>query len=356
MKNNNIKKFISFILAIQISIFIPTISFAETSGVATVSSITSGAYYYIRNVNSGHYLDAENSKNNNVIQYAFHGGPNQVWKITLNSDGYYTLQNQSPYYKNSGRCMLSVSEGTSNNVDLYYQDSTLTTQQWQITKVSGSSNIFTLRSRWNYSSNYLLETQDASTVSPYNVQRYISNGNSCQKWYLEKIPSPNALTANLKTEFPNGQYWNHSPSGTNSVTSVRSIACSHHSGNCSYNGSCGCNSYSSAIQCKGYALYIGYRYYLSCPRDWDYVDCSSMTSDQKYATMTLIKPGDIIYYNNHYIYVTSLSSDMTKFYFTDVNYGSKCGIRWGASYNLTDFSDNSELTLKGIMKAPYVLL
>lgn len=81
-----------------------------------------------------------------------------------------------------------------------------------------------------------------------------------------------------------------------------------------------------------------------------------MTNNEKYATMSLIKPGDIIYYNKHYIYVTSISSDMSTIYVTDVNYNSKCGIRWDIAYEIAQFSNNSGTTLKGIMKAPYVLV
>ena len=104
------------------------ICLAASSGLTTTTTITNGAIYYIRNANSGHYLDAENSLNFNVIQYAYHGGPNQAWKITKNSNGYYTLENQSPYYKNQGRKMLSVSQ-TTTNADLFYANSSLTTQQ-----------------------------------------------------------------------------------------------------------------------------------------------------------------------------------------------------------------------------------
>lgn len=341
------KKFISILLFLSFILLFPLNCFAA-SNLSTVSTITNGASYYIRNKNSGCYLDAENSLNFNVIQYDYHGALNQTWKLTCISGNTYRLENRSPYYQNQGRKCLSVSE-VNDEVDLYYYSSSLVTQQWTVT--ANSDGTFTIRSLWD---NKVLQTENSSSSSPANVIKATYNGLNSQKWYFEKIPSPNALTANLKVEFQAGKYWNHSPSNSNSVTSVRSIACTHH-GNCNYNGSCGCNSYSSAIQCKGYALYIGYRYYLSDPRNWNVINCDNMSASEKAGAMSFLKPGDIIHFNNHYIYVTSIASNMSTFYFTDVNWNDPCIIRWGGSCNISDFYSRSK-NLHEIIKAPYVLL
>lgn len=342
------KRMLSLLLALFFTLLLPLYCFAA-SNLSPATTITDGAYYYIRNKNSGHYLDAENSLNFNVIQYAYHGALNQTWKAVRISGNTYRLENRSPYYQNQGRKYLSVSE-VDNEVDLFYYSSSLTTQRWTIT--ANSDGTFTVKSMWD---NKVLQTENSSTSSPANVIKATANGSNSQKWYFEKIPAPNALTANLKNEFPHEKYWNHSPSSGNSVTSVRSIKCSHH-GSCNFNGSCGCNSFSNAIQCKGYALYIGYRYYLKNPRGWSVLNCDNMTNTQKAGALSLLKPGDIIYYNNHYIYVTSITSDMSSFYCTDVNYYGVCGIRWGVNYNLSDFSGGSSNNLHQIIKAPYVLL
>lgn len=344
-----IKKFLSVLLIFSLTILLPLNCFA-TSNLSTATTITDGAYYYIRNKNSGHYLDAENSLNFNVIQYGYHGALNQTWKLICVSGNTYRLENRSPYYQNQGRKCLSVSE-VNNEVDLFYYNSSLSTQQWTITL--NSDGTFTVRSMWD---NKVLQTESASTSSPANVIKATANGSNSQKWYFERIPSPNALTANLKVQFPSGQYWNHAPSSANSQTSVRSTACSHHSSGCNYYGTCGCNSFSTAIQCKGYALYIGYRYYLSDPRNWDIVNCDGMSNSEKAGVMSFLRPGDIIYYNNHYIYVTSIASDLNSFYFTDVNNNGVCGIRWGGNYNKSDFCGGSSKALHQIIKAPYVLL
>lgn len=246
------KKALCMILSLFTAFLLPLTCFAA-SGISPTTSLSSGSYYYIRNKNSGHYLDAENSLNFNVIQYGYHGALNQSWKLTKISGNVYRLENQNPYYKNQGRKCLSVSE-TDDEVDLFYQSSDLLTQRWEIT--ANSDGTFKVKSMWD---NKVLQTQNASTASPANVNKGTSTNANNQKWYFEKIPSPQSTLSTLKSAFPAGKYWNHATSASNSPTSVRTVACSHHTGNCSYNGSCGCNSYSTAIQCKGYALYMGYR-------------------------------------------------------------------------------------------------
>ena len=199
MSNKKRNRIIILILVTIIAISIPLNSLAAASSRSIVSSITSGSYYYIRNAKSGHYLDAEQDQNFNVIQYAFTGYTNQIWKITRNSSGYYTLENQYSYYQNQGRKMLSVSTVT-NNADLYYYDPSLTTQQWAF--IYNSDGTFTIKNVWGLSTNQVLEVQDASTTYPYNVQRFTYDSEQpCQRWCLEEVPtsSNSTITAsNLK--------------------------------------------------------------------------------------------------------------------------------------------------------------
>lgn len=156
------------------------------SGLPTTTAISSGSTYYLRNMNSGYYLDAELDHNYNVIQYQFTGQPNQSWKIVSLGNGYYTLENLDSYYQDYGRKMLSVGT-TTNNADLYYKTDNLYTQQWKI--VSNGNGTVRLVNRWGEANNQVLEVQDSSTSSPYNVQRYTWKDISCQEWYLEKAAS-----------------------------------------------------------------------------------------------------------------------------------------------------------------------
>ena len=134
------RSFISLFIAV-IMLALPLNVFAA-SGLPSTTSITSGKCYYLRNAKSGHYLDAENSKNFNVIQYEQHGNYNQLWKITQISSNVFRLENQSPYYRSQGRKMLSVEENGSN-ADLFYYNSNLTTQQWRFTKNSDGTYTLT---------------------------------------------------------------------------------------------------------------------------------------------------------------------------------------------------------------------
>ena len=59
--------------------------------------------------------------------------------------------------------------------------------------------------------------------------------------------------AQLQAKFPDGKYWNHAVGGANAPDNYTSSPCKHHSSNCDYYGKCGCNSFSNASQCHGFA-------------------------------------------------------------------------------------------------------
>ena len=89
----------------------------------------------------------------------------------------------------------------------------------------------------------------------------------------------------LQKKFPNGKYWNHSGSFVNNPDGWTDTPCTHH-GNClakGYQGQCGCNSFSNAIQCMGFSEKLGYDVFGSAPRTW-----SSHTNLSK------VKAGDVI--------------------------------------------------------------
>lgn len=58
--------------------------------VGPASGITNGEMYYLRNANSGKYLDVD-IHTNNVIQWPYHGCANQQWKVKYQSDGTYKI-------------------------------------------------------------------------------------------------------------------------------------------------------------------------------------------------------------------------------------------------------------------------
>ncbi len=74
----------------------------------------------------------------------------------------------------------------------------------------------------------------------------------------------------LKSKFPNGAYWNHPGTGNN-PDGYSWTPCNHNAHDCDYYGNCGCNSYSNAIQCHGFALKLGAELFGSNPRNWNKV-------------------------------------------------------------------------------------
>ena len=155
--------------------------------------ITSGTRYYLRNQNSGMYLDAEQDMNFNVIQYAFRGDTNQQWIPIYVGDGYYKLQNQYPAYQSSayyGRCYLSVGEGTSWNADLFWNSSTpgnlgYETQRFRI--IPNGDGSYRLLCKYQESYQYVISVENASLSSTANVRRSTWYGGSSQKWHIEPI-------------------------------------------------------------------------------------------------------------------------------------------------------------------------
>lgn len=141
--------------------------------------------------------------------------------------------------------------------------------------------------------------------------------------------TPNSLdVSSLQQKFPAGKYWNHG-TAPNNPDGYTSNPCTHHSGNCSYNGSCGCNSFSSAIQCHGYALKCGNDTTGLEPRDWP----------KKY-NLSTIKAGDIIRYNTsngqHSLFVIGVSGDDV--IVTHCNWNHKCDIRWNDTFSKSNLN------------------
>ena len=143
----------------------------------------------------------------------------------------------------------------------------------------------------------------------------------------------------LKAKFPHGAYWNHTKGGNEDYTYT---PCTHHVGNCTYNGSCGCNSYKNvAIQCMGFAYRLASLAYDCDPRaEWP-------TNRNKSALDTL-KAGDIVRYrgNTHSIFVTAVEGETVTF--ADVNWDGHCGIRW----NATVTKDTLRATFTYVKSAP----
>ena len=91
--------------------------------------------------------------------------------------------------------------------------------------------------------------------------------------------------AELREKYPHGAYWNHTKGGSEDYTWS---PCTHHTGNCTYNGSCGCNTYKNvAIQCMGFAYQLAELAYGGNPRgEWP--------TDYNSSALNTLKAGDIV--------------------------------------------------------------
>lgn len=122
----------------------------------------------------------------------------------------------------------------------------------------------------------------------------------------------------LIAKFPHGKYWNHPAGSANDPDSVTSNPCTHH-WYCSWDGSCGCNSFNYAIQCMGFAEKVSYDITGVYP---DYYE-ESYTLD-----VTKLRVGDIIRYNgnSHSVCVTGVNGNQVSI--VHANYPGSCMISW----------------------------
>jgi hypothetical protein len=156
-------------------------TYGETSG------ITSGQTYFIKNVYSGKYLDAEQSLNSNVIQYNYHGNSNQQWRVVYQGSGLYKLYNHYSFYSNSRYCLDLVGL-SDNNIDLWYDSSS---DYVLFNILSNGDGTYRIQNYWPRS-NAVLTVANAS--SPSNVYNSSWNADSKQKWVFETRTSKAVTT------------------------------------------------------------------------------------------------------------------------------------------------------------------
>ena len=141
--------------------------------------------------------------------------------------------------------------------------------------------------------------------------------------------------AQLREKFPHGKYWNHvdNPgSANNNQDGYSSTPCPQH-GNIGTSTQT-CNGFAPngrqlSWQCMGYAEKLGYDATGYNPRNneggwYTYTSVSALDN---------LKPGDIVRYDTHSIYVTAVNGETVTF--TDCNYTARCYIRWDATISMT---------------------
>ena len=162
--------------------------------------------------------------------------------------------------------------------------------------------------------------------------------------------------AALRRMFPNGKYWNHVTVSQAEYDANRekynstytdyacddrsgvSLPSRHRHGGC---GTCGCNSYDGAVQCMGFAYYVGH--YLSgrSVRSWDKVATSLNANWLK----NNLQPGDYIRFgtneNGHSAIVVSVSASgasLVECNFVKKNTGENCKISWTGEISFAELA------------------
>lgn len=167
-----------------------------------------------------------------------------------------------------------------------------------------------------------------------------------------KVHAATTLTlAQLREKFPHGKYWNHVDKpgyDNNNQDGYSSSPCPRH-GNI-YSSSQTCNGFAPngrqlSWQCMGYAEKLGYDATGYNPRN----DEGGWTTYTSSSALNNLKPGDIVRYNGHSIYVTAVNGDTVVF--TDCNYTAKCYIRWDATISISKLRASFEY----LQSAPFAM-
>ncbi len=161
---------------------------------------TTSTMIQLKNRGSNKNLDASQSNDFCVVQYAADNRLNQWWKVIPLGSGVYKIENQWPYYQTQGRKFLSVSE-FSNVVDLYSESSTLLTQRFYIIPcydTSGNPQGYRIVSLYNvegtgFNGNKAISNGGSTADGAAITYSTYSGLNNNQKW---EIKQPYTMTVN----------------------------------------------------------------------------------------------------------------------------------------------------------------
>ncbi|WP_295070935.1 RICIN domain-containing protein [Ruminococcus sp.] len=185
----NIKKLLSGLLATTACI--TSLSFTTMTNLnakAEAGRNISDGIYYIRNLNSGKYIDVKEARTANgteIIQYDFTGGKNQQFRITRESDGYYTIK--PVHYEAASLDFQNSYMANTNGTDaqLYHYYSNSTEQRFTIENaIGGGFQIGTKSSKGKK----VLEVTNSSKSNNAIIQIWdYSNTRMNDNWAFERV-------------------------------------------------------------------------------------------------------------------------------------------------------------------------
>lgn len=144
----------------------------------STSGIIDGQTYYIRNLYSRMYLEADSSLNSAVVQNAFHGNSNQQWKVVYQGNGLYKLYNQFAGYIGD-KCCLDLASKYDDAIDVYYD----TEYDWVLFNLipNGDGSI-RIQNYWPKGDDVVAVKNTSALSAVCNTQW---TGSSEQKWVFE---------------------------------------------------------------------------------------------------------------------------------------------------------------------------
>lgn len=192
---SNFRKPISLLLSLILTI--ASISTMSFSALAAAEVPTDGQIYYIKNKNSGLYLQVENNSADNganVCQSKGTGSLGQKWIINENSDGSVRLKSAVDM---TGGVALDIPNGIADNLTnvQVWSSNGLTPQNFKLeSNGDGSYAIKTAASGYER----CLDVLDWSTSSGANVIQYDCFMADNQLWYFEEAGWPSSSSSNSK--------------------------------------------------------------------------------------------------------------------------------------------------------------
>lgn len=158
------------------------------------ASIANGTYKITTSLNGNFSLDVNGaaiSNGANVEIYPYHGGANQIWKISSLGNGYYRIQDTS-----SGKS-LDVNGGSAasgTNVQIWENNNT-NAQRWRFVS-AGNGYYYIINANGCY-----LDVKDATVRNGNNVWVFSGNGTGAQKWKLTSVTNSSSSNTNTSASW-----------------------------------------------------------------------------------------------------------------------------------------------------------
>ncbi|MDR3312971.1 MAG: RICIN domain-containing protein [Oscillospiraceae bacterium] len=172
-------------LVLSAVIFLSSLLFVPSAAYSADAYLVSGEVYYIKNANSGRYLDvtgAGTASGTNVQQYAMNGTKAQMWKVVHVGSGLYKIVSMV----GSANLVLDVFPGGSangGNIDIY-SDLGVSDQRFALVRtVDGSYVMRTACS--NYTR--VVTVDNASCSNRANVFQWQYNQTHNDEWFFEPV-------------------------------------------------------------------------------------------------------------------------------------------------------------------------